>query len=230
MPRPAFTRSLIDPDGYNVPATNGSDIQRVLDERKGGNAVKKGNPVYVKCYNCQYTTFIEVEPEFTANFTCPRCEASFQVAGSWKPKEIMFLEIRHEIAMPHLCAAVPVSGSPRYYAIWNFIAKVWPDVRNFVEYGHFKYYTPSQFFAIVTNDPEIVAFNLNPEKATIALMSKLRSYDENVINYQPPDIDQYVLELETELRTMLLPKGQAEIKSKTPPRDPIDDLDPASPF
>lgn len=198
---------------------NGSVVKRPESKRK--------NPVYAKCVLCQYTTFIEVEPEFTSMFTCPKCKTEFQIQGTWKPKEIMFLEIKNEVAVPYLCAPKPTPNTPAYFAIWNFIAKVWPDVKNFIEYGHFRYYAISQFEIIVTNDPEILSFGTNIDKATTALISKLRSFETNVISPEPSDIDNFVAEFEFDMQNLHSSKSKAVIKPSS--HSVISDLDPTSP-
>ena len=202
---------------------------RAEQEAKGKKPyeTKRTNPVYAKCVLCQYTTFIEIEPEFTSMFTCPKCKTEFQIQGTWKPKEIMFLEIKNEVAVPYLCAPKPTPNTPAYFAIWNFISKVWPDVKNFIEYGYFRYYAISQFEIIVTNDPEILSFGTNLDKATTALISKLRSFETNVISPEPSDIDNFVAEFEFDMQNLHLSKSKTAIKPV--PHNAIDDLDPNDP-
>lgn len=210
------------------PAENPVSGAMRTEREKARNNVR-GNPVYSKCPSCEYTTMIEIEPELTTNFTCPKCSTSFQISGAWKPKEIMFLEISDPNVVPYLCKTKPVPHTAMYFAIWNLIAKIWPDVKNFVEYGHFKYYTPSQFSAIITNDPEITAYDADPVKANSALMTKIRSFENqsDIINPQPQNVEEFVNEF-------LIEVGEFEQhghKSKPRPQrnsgdiNPIDDLD-----
>jgi hypothetical protein len=102
--------------------------------------------------------------------------------------------------MPILLGTRPLSNTPTYYAIWNFIAKIWPEVTNYIEYGHFRYYTPTSFYAIITNDPDVLAYEPNIEKATEALISKLRSYgNQEVITHQPSDISAFVIAFDADM-------------------------------
>ena len=185
-------------------------------------------PVYGKCPYCSYTTFIELPPESTTNFTCPRCDMKFQLKGTWKPKAVMYLEITDKNVVPYLSKPRPVLNSPQHFAIWNFIGSVWPEVRNYVEYGYFKYYATSPFSIIVTNDPEITSFDSDVVKATNALVSKFRTFDnlDEVISKQPDDIDNFVDIFEIEIGESAISK-ERRIEKVPTQRSAIDDLDPS---
>lgn len=210
-------------------ANSRAEVERAMREdrdKREKNVSKKTNPVYAKCISCQYTTFLEIEPQLTCNFNCPKCNAQFQIPGTWRPKEIMFLEIKDTFIVPYLCATKPAKNTPLFFAIWNFLAKVYPDIKNYVEYGYFRYFTPTQFSAVITNDPEVLAFEEN-EKATTALLSKIRSFDYDVITPEPENIEDALVEFKIALKSIETGNG----KDRTPEvrttrrSDPIGDLE-----
>lgn len=198
--------------------------------------LKNITPIYTVCPSCENARFVELNSEITSSITCERCHTKFQVVGTWKPSEIMFLEIKNEIVVPYLCLPKPQPNSKPYFIIWNFISRVWPDVTNFVKFGFFRYYTPTQFSAIVTNDPEIIAFEPNIDKATKALMSKLRSYEDKqqIISPQPEDIGNCVQEFILEMNEFVSKKDTSDKTIKVPQTtnaqgSVIGDLDPNMP-